>query len=257
MKKTLLYALFGGLLALSSGNIGADTLGVEEDVYDTNIPDPWEPMNRVFFTLNEVLNGAFLDPVTILYKEITPNVLQTGARNVLSNLWTPVYVINNLLQGKVEEAGVNLASFICNTLFGFFGVYDVASDVGLENNKEDFGHTLSTWGMHTGPYLVLPIIGPSSFRDAIGFGADFFFDLTATVIKHNWHADYSYGRDGAAFLSSKADTLRLLGSLRETSVDWYATMRSLYAQSRRGKVHDGHRNYDNPGPEVFIDEDIF
>lgn len=259
MKKVLFYVFLGGFFSITSMvPVGAETqvVAVEEAHY-ANIPDPWEPVNRVVFTFNEVLNRTLLDPVTFVYKELTPNVMQTGVNNALYNLWTPVYVINNLLQGKVEEAGVNIASFILNTLFGFFGVYDVASDVGLDNNKEDFGQTLGVWGMHSGPYLVLPIIGPSSFRDTAGLGVDFFLDPTAMIIKNNWHGDYNYARDGAILLSAKADTLEAVESLRETSVDWYATMRTLYAQSRHGKVHDGNIPIDNQGPEVFIDEDIF
>lgn len=257
MKKIFFYALLG-ILLLNAPMLSAETnVMAEEDAHYSSIPDPWEPMNRVVFTFNDVLNRTLLDPITFVYKELTPNIMQTGVRNAVSNLWTPLYAINNLLQGKVEEAGINIASFILNTLFGFFGIYDVASDVGLENNKEDFGQTLGVWGMHSGPYLVLPIIGPSSFRDTVGLGVDFFTEPTAMVIKNNWHGDYNYTRDGAALLSAKADTFQTIEDLRETSVDWYATMRSLYAQSRYSQIHDGHMPTDNPGPEIFINEDIF
>ena len=152
-------------LAACSGTMsGAD--GYSE------IPDPFEDVNRVTFQFNEAVDKAVLEPVARGYRAVTPGGIRTVVSNFITNLKSPIVIGNQLLQGDLEGAGNATARMVINTLAGFGGILDLADEGGIEHEPEDFGQTLATWGVGDGAYVVLPLLGPSSIRDASGMLVD-------------------------------------------------------------------------------------
>jgi len=197
--------------------------------------DPWERFNRASFKFNDALDRAIARPAAKAYVKVTPRILRTGISNALSNLSTVPTVINDTLQGKMRQAGRDSARFLLNSTLGLGGLFDPASAAGLENNDEDFGQTLGKWGVKSGPYLMLPILGPSTVRDIFGRGVDQF---TYPV---NYLDDTStrYIISAVDFLDLRASLLDLDAQL-ERSYDRYAFVRNAWLQRREYKVKDGN-----------------
>jgi phospholipid-binding lipoprotein MlaA len=197
--------------------------------------DPWERFNRSAFKFNDALDRAVARPVAKAYVKVTPRFIRTGISNALSNLNTVPTAINDVLQGKMREAGRDSARFLLNSTLGLGGLFDPASAAGLENNDEDFGQTLGKWGVKSGPYVMLPILGPSTVRDIFGRGVDQF---TYPV---NYLEDDStrYFIRGVDFLDLRAGLLDLDAQL-ERSYDRYAFVRNAWLQRREYKVKDGN-----------------
>jgi phospholipid-binding lipoprotein MlaA len=197
--------------------------------------DPWERFNRASFTFNDSLDRAILRPVAKGYVKVTPRFLRTGISNVLSNLDTVTTIVNDALQGKMKQAGVDSARLILNSTLGLGGLLDPASDAGLEKNDEDFGQTLGKWGVKSGPYLMLPLLGPSTLRDTFARIPDQF---THPV---NYLEDDStrYTIRAVDLLDLRADLLSLDEQLAR-SYDRYAFVRNAYLQRREFKVMDGN-----------------
>jgi phospholipid-binding lipoprotein MlaA len=197
--------------------------------------DPWERFNRSAFKFNDALDRAIARPVAKAYVKVTPRFIRTGVSNALSNLNTVPTAINDVLQGKMREAGRDSARFLLNSTLGLGGLFDPASAAGLENNDEDFGQTLGKWGMKSGPYVMLPILGPSTVRDIFGRGVDQF---TYPV---NYLEDDStrYFIRGVDFLDLRAGLLELDAQL-ERSYDRYAFVRNAWLQRREYQVKDGN-----------------
>jgi len=145
--------------------------GVPADVDTTN--DPLEPFNRAMYKFNEKLDTYLLKPVAKGYRTVTPVPVRQGVSNFFSNLREPIAFLNSALQGKFGDAASDLGRFVTNTTVGIFGVFDVATRVGLEKHTRDFGQTLGVWGMGEGPFLVLPFFGPSNIRDGVGLVGDY------------------------------------------------------------------------------------
>ena len=139
---------------------------------EAEINDPLESMNRATFAVNDALDTVIMEPVARGYRAVAPEPARKGVRNFLRNLRSPVNIANQLLQGDLEGAGNDLTRFAVNSLVGVGGLFDVAGSEGYEYEREDFGQTLGKWGVDSGPYLVLPLLGPSSFRDATGLAID-------------------------------------------------------------------------------------
>jgi phospholipid-binding lipoprotein MlaA len=197
--------------------------------------DPWERFNRSSFAFNDALDRAVAKPVAKAYKKVTPRVIRTGISNVFSNLNTVTTVINDALQGKMRDAGRDSARFLLNSTLGLAGLFDPASAAGLENNDEDFGQTLGKWGVKSGPYLMLPFLGPSTVRDSFARIPD---QYTNPV---NYLEDDStrYIIVGADFVDMRAGLLDLDAQL-ERSYDRYAFVRNAWLQRREYKVTDGN-----------------
>lgn len=214
-----------------------------------NPDDPLESFNRSMFAFNETLDSYAIKPVARGYKAITPEFVDTGISNFFSNLDDILVIINDLLQLKFEQALKDFARFVYNTTFGLGGFIDVATGFGLPKNNEDFGQTLGYWGVPSGPYLVLPILGPSSVRDAAGFAVDVsYFDPVFTSIDDDatrWSAV------SLKFIDIRADLLSASNIIDETAPDKYAFVRDAWIQRRQNLVHDG-----NP-PEAFSEEELF
>jgi phospholipid-binding lipoprotein MlaA len=197
--------------------------------------DPWERFNRASFKFNDSLDRALLRPVAKGYVKVTPRVVRTGISNALSNLETVTTIVNDALQGKMKQAGRDSARFLMNSTLGLGGLFDPASAAGLENNDEDFGQTLGKWGVKSGPYLMLPVLGPSTLRDTFARVPD---QLTDPV---NYLEDDSTRYIIRAFdiLDLRADLLSLDEQLAR-SYDRYAFVRNAYLQRREFKVMDGN-----------------
>ncbi|PLX29393.1 MAG: ABC transporter [Alphaproteobacteria bacterium] len=225
--------------ATSTDNHSITAEDVLENYNEGEIDDPLEPFNRLMFMINDFADIIVINPLAMIYKTFLPDFVQTGVRNTLSNLMEPVRFVNSALQGKIDDAFETLGRFIVNSTLGIVGLFDVASEIGLEKHEEDFGQTLESWGFESGPYLVLPLLGPSSLRDALGQGVDTFGDPVNLVLRANDKKEYIYIRWSAEVLSRRAYYSDEIDSLKETSIDFYATVRSLYAQRRAHLNRDG------------------
>lgn len=196
--------------------------------------DPWEGFNRAMFSFNEVVDNVVLKPVTRAYRFIAPEPVREGVHNVVRNLGAPVRIANNLLQGDVDQAFNSFWRFVINSSVGIGGVIDVAANTDLKKREEDFGQTLGAWGADSGPYLVLPIIGPSSARDALGRVGDLAMD------PFTWYLDdeAAYAYYGTRVLDGRDQTLDVTDEIYRTSLDPYATIRSAYLQKRQAQVEN-------------------
>lgn len=205
---------------------------------DRVIPDPWEKFNRSMFAVNDVLDRFILAPAAIAYAVVTPKPLRRGIANALDNANSPVIIANDLLQLKFKRAGVAFARLAVNSTVGIGGFLDVGSRIGLKQHTEDFGQTLGHWGVSTGPYLFLPLLGPTTVRDGVGAGAD----IALTPFSWTEFAGFRvlrWSRAGLTALEARADALRPLAELRRTSADPYTTIRTFYALARKSAITDG------------------
>lgn len=223
------------VLALAASLAGCATTG------EPNPRDPLEPMNRAIFTFNDSVDKAVFKPLAKGYKAVTPTPVQNGVRNVFSNLDDVTEFANNLLQFKIQAASTDLMRVAVNSTFGFLGLFDIASEMRLPKHNEDFGQTLGRWGFHSGPYLVLPLLGSSSFRDGVGLAVDSNYLDPIYKIKH-----IASRNDALAVksISRRADLLDASNILEEAALDKYDYTRDFYLERRRGLVYDGH-----PPPE--------
>lgn len=231
---TVLILMTGFLTAACSAT-QAQKAGVDAD---TVIEDPLEDMNRVTFAVNDAVDRAVVEPAARGYRAAVPKPLRTGLRNFLRNLHTPINALNQLLQGDIEGFAGDISRAAMNTTIGIGGLIDVAADTGLEYEYEDFGQTLAVWGVGHGPYLVLPVWGPSSFRDATGLLVDTFADPVRLYLYNTDQEEWYYARAAAAGLDRREDLLDAIDDLRKNSFDYYAALRSAYVQKREAMVRD-------------------
>ncbi len=203
--------------------------------------DPLEGFNRRMYALNNVLDKYALEPVARGYRAITPRLLRVGVRNALDNLDAPLTFVNDVLQGEPSRAGVTAARFGINTTVGLLGVFDVAKEVGLRDHDEDFGQTLGRWGVKGGPYLVLPVFGPSNVRDAGGRVADYFLNPLNYPTFENDDA-VRIGVTVVSAVSAREAGLEAIANLRATSNDPYVTIRTYYMLSRESSIRNGRQN---------------
>ncbi len=203
-----------------------------------DVNDPLEPMNRLFFNFNETFQDALLRPASKGYVSLTPPRIRQSIGSFLDNLRTPVVLANDILQGKFDRAMGTIGRTMVNTIIGVGGLFDVASGLGMKGHKEDFGQTLGTWGVGEGFYLVLPLFGPSSPRDAIGmFLVDPYFDAAGEL--GNVSDTFKYSRMGLNALDKYSAVADDLQQIKKTSIDYYAAIRSMYRQKRNSEINDG------------------
>lgn len=236
-----------GLAACASSSSSEYT---EDGIYD-----PFESYNRGVFAVNDALDQAILKPVATGYKKAVPEPVRDGAHNFLVNLRAPVNLANELLQGDLDGAGKTVTRTLINTTVGVGGLFDVAGHEGMEYEHEDFGQTLAVWGVDHGPYVVIPLMGPSSFRDATGLLVDSLADplriYLFNVEKEGWH----YARVGMTALDTRTELLGSLEDLRKNSYDYYAAMRSSYYQYREAMVNDHDADkYESPEIPDYDDD---
>lgn len=204
----------------------------------TTVNDPLEGINRGIFAFNDLVDRVLIEPVARVYLAIFPGFVRDGIQNFMRNLRSPIIVANQFLQGDVKGAGVATARFLINTTAGIGGLVDVASAQGLAYEPEDFGQTLAVWGFGDGFYLVLPIIGPSSLRDATGLAVDSFADPVRIVTDNADEEWIYYTRVAVEGLDTRSRLMKSIKDLRRNSLDYYAAVRSAYAQKRDALVRD-------------------
>jgi len=211
--------------------------------------DPLEPFNRAVYRFNDVADRYVVKPVAVAYTKVIPQFARTGVRNFFSNVDDVVVTSNDLLQLKFAHAASDATRVMANTLFGGLGLVDVASKRGIQKRSEDFGQTLGYWGVGSGPYLVLPLLGPSNFRDGPARFVDSYFDPV-------WYISNVPERNvtvGLRLLDNRAAVLPAERFLDQASVDRYAFLRDAYHQRRINLIYDGNPpqsvgdNLDDPG----------
>lgn len=227
--------LAAALLAGGCATVAPADGGAEPAPYAANPVDPWERFNRRVFAFNEAVDEAVLKPVAEGYRRVVPQLVRTGIGNVLGNLYDVWSVANHLLQGKVHH-GLDMGMrVLTNTLFGLGGLLDPATEMGLVRRSEDFGQTLGRWGMPSGPFLVLPFLGPSSVRDGVGLLAD-------RQVSPSSLPDRDAARYGVTALEVVQQRALLLGTtalVDQVALDRYSFLRDGYLARRRDLVYDG------------------
>ena len=238
----ILFSQFQVMNAVA-GSDGETEISSNKSNNQAEVKDCFETINRGVFAFNQGLDKAVFKPLAKGYRKL-PQPVRSGTSNVISNLGNVVTIPNNILQGQVKDAGMNSLRLIINSTLGIAGIFDVASYYGIEKrDKEDYGQTLGTWGVGEGCYFVLPVLGPSTVRDSIGslvnvMGGDAWYNVTvANDTQYFNEADYYLSRvtSGVDF---RAKNLESFDSLEKTSIDLYASIRSLYLQDRQRKIQN-------------------
>jgi phospholipid-binding lipoprotein MlaA len=209
------------------------------------VNDPIEPINRTIFDVNDFLDRLLIRPLAELYRNTVPPPIRDRIAGITNNMKEPVIFANNLLQGEFGKATTTFERFGTNTFLGGAGMFDVATDWGMPQQTGDFGQTLNVWGIHEGPYLVLPLFGPSNFRDAIGLGVDSvmspwgYLAYDGGTGTGNRFEIASISADG---LTRREQSIEAMDALKSGSLDFYAQMRSVYRQYRAKQLGDQPTN---------------
>ena len=201
--------------------------------------DPFEPMNRAIFDFNQFVDRNALKPIATVYRDYTPDPFQDAVQKFTRNLGRPLTFIHDLLQGEVSRAGVTLARFVTNTVTSA-GFQDLAEEgFALQHHSEDFGQTLAVWGVGEGPYIMLPIFGPSTLRDTVGRVADGFANPVRIAADHVDVSLQYTGTGVAEGIDQRARLINITDDLERSSLDYYAALRSLYRQDRDKEIRNG------------------
>lgn len=204
----------------------------------TDLADPVEPINRIVFAINDGLDFILLRPIAFVYKTVLPGFVRRAVGNFLSNVATPITLTNDLLQGEWDRAGNTLIRFAINTTAGIGGLDDLAARAGYPRHYEDFGQTLGKYGVPSGPYLVLPIIGPATPRHLVGRVADMFLNPW-TYILYDEDVLIRLIPSVVELINTRAENLETLDSIRSTSTDYYTSIKSIYWQNRKSEIANG------------------
>jgi len=233
------------------------TLGVSgcasQDSLATGEPnrDPLEPLNRITFRINNTADRYILRPIAVGYEKITPRPIRIGVSNFFSNLKSPIIIINDVLQGKFIQASRDTTRFIANSTIGVGGLLDPASDVGLGPHDEDLGQTFAAWGIPSGPYLIIPLFGPYTFREAVGTVGDSFAHPLVFMDDSGLKSKLR----GLYLIQKRAGLLRVDEQI-DNSFDPYVFVRDAYFQQREFLIHDGRPPEDDLLPEDGFDDDF-
>jgi phospholipid-binding lipoprotein MlaA len=212
-----------------------------------NPRDPFEPLNRGIYKFNDGVDSVLFKPIAEVYQGVLPQFARTGVGNFFSNIQDVIIALNNLLQGKVMDAGMDLCRIIVNSTIGVLGLIDVGTEFGLEKHQEDFGQTLGRWGIGNGPYIVIPFLGPSTVRDGFGLIGDWVAS-PLTYLEPDRHRNNAYG---VFFVNRRAELLEASKILEVAALDPYEFVRDAYLQRRRNLIYDGKPpDDDDPDAEV-------
>jgi len=209
-----------------------------------NPHDPYEPFNRSVFKFNDAIDSAITKPVAEGYKAITPPPVRTGVTNFFGNFLDVQTAINDLLQAKVSHAATDVGRVLINSTIGFFGVFDVATRLGLPKRTKDFGQTLAVWGWRKSTYLVLPFFGPSTARDGVGLIGDYFTDPEFWIFRK---PPGNYVVFGVRVVNFRANLLGADQFFEAAAVDRYSFLRDAYLQLRRNQIYEGNPPPDDTG----------
>ena len=196
------------------------------------VNDPYEPVNRFLYKVNNAIDAVVLRPASLAYVNAVPAPARTGVHNALENLNAPIIFANDVLQGSAGRSGNTALRFVVNSTLGVGGIFDVASTWGYKFQDTDFGVTLALWGVPPGPFLFLPILGPTDPRDAVGYGVDGAADPFNYFGKGDTVTALIYARYGMTAIDKYSNAMDQLAAVRKTALDPYATLRSLYMQNR-------------------------
>jgi len=247
-KVTSRFARIG--LPLCLAVLVAACASVPQDPIDREIHatknDPFEPTNRYIFDVNLALMDMAINPIATMYREGVPEPYRDGVRNFLDNLQMPVTILNSALQGDWNNTAEASMSFFINTTAGLGGIFDIPGSFDDAPRKADFGETLAVWGVGEGPYVMLPLVGPSSARDTVGLGVDILTDPLTYLLSPVW----SYTRAGGQAVQATSDTQSQVSELRRSSVDFYASVRSLYRQNREAEIREAQG-------DAFMSDGVF
>ena len=213
--------------------------------------DPLEPLNRKTFAFNEFLDHWFFKPAAQTYVAVLPSDARKAVHHALDNMKEPTLFFDNLLQGQFKRAEITLGRFVVNSTIGFGGAVDVMALSGVERQPADFGQTLYVWGVPSGPYLVLPILGPTNPRDAIGSAVDSYADPTMILVNENNVTEVTTWRFVVGGVEERASVLDELDSIEKNAVDFYAEMRSLAQQHRAAELQNGKSP--DAEPDLYMD----
>jgi phospholipid-binding lipoprotein MlaA len=226
-KQALHLVCWAGLALLSSGCATVQT---------TSKDDPFEPWNRAMYDIHQVVDGQFIRPAVQAYVDTTPKPIQQGIHNFFANLDDVVSVVNDFLQWKLEKAGNDMGRVMLNSFFGLGGIIDVAADLNIEKGNEDFGQTFGYWGFPQGPYLFIPVLGPTTVRDGTGLIARAYASPLSYVIVDVPTRNILYG---VGFVDLRAQYLETDRLVDQAAIDKYTFIRRSYLQRREYLVYDG------------------
>ena len=240
MKKILFSIIISAFISFNSF-AGSDEEVNLNKVKNGEVKDCFEGLNRGIFAFNQVLDQTIIEPLAKGYRYL-PSPIREGTSNALNNISLVVTIPNNLLQGDIMLAGKNSARFIVNTTIGILGIFDPASNMGLNDyEKEDWGQTLATWGVGSGCYIVLPVLGPSTLRDTTAslinyVGGDAWYNITVDEDTH-YVSDFDYyASRGLSGVDFRAKNIESFDNLEKNSIDFYASVKSLYLQDRKRRI---------------------
>ena len=238
----------GALLVLCAALGGCATAPsdpIQRAVYEQN-NDPLEPLNRKTLALNQFLDHLLFRPIAKAYVFAVPDDARAAIHHVLDNMKEPTLVFNNVLQGEFKRAGISVERFVINSTVGFGGIVDAATLSGIERQPADFGQTLFVWGFQSGPYLVLPILGPTNPRDAVGSSVDSYADPFTILANAHGVTELTTGRLLIGGVDERARVIDVLDELEKNSVDFYAELRSVSQQHRNAELHHGAAPQETP-----------
>ena len=252
--KKILVGLFIAFMLTTS--VGADTDG-ENSLSKKSKPvkDCFERLNRATFSLNMSLDKAIFEPIAKGYRSL-PSPVRTGTSNALNNITSLITIPNNILQGDFKTAGINTGRFAVNTTVGVLGIFDVAEKMGFsEYEKEDYGQTLGKWGASAGCYVVIPVLGPSTVRDTVGsflnvLGGDPYYNVSTHGNNEFLTKEVYMTTKIISGVDFRAKNLESIDNLEKNSMDFYASVRSLYLQDRQQKITNS-----NPTIEIMYEGD--
>jgi len=246
MIRYLIITLFSAFLFTSNTSAGSNGEMDLKNNQTKEIKDCFEPLNRATFSFNQGLDKAIIKPIAKGYRKL-PDSVQSGTSNALKNLSNLITIPNNVLQGDIKSAFINTARLALNTTVGLLGTIDVANKVGFTKyEKEDYGQTLGVWGFGPGCYVVLPILGPSTIRDTAGsfvnvLGGDPWYNISIHGNNEFLSKELYVTTEALNGINFRADNIESLDNVEKNSLDFYASVRSLYTQDRENKISNNQR----------------
>lgn len=229
---------------LSPGSAVAQQGAATEESFN----DPFEGTNRAIFNFNTQVDRIVLVPVSNAYRAVLPEPVRDSVHDFMRNLNEPIVFANDVLQARPDLAGNTLGRFLVNTTVGIGGLFDVATKIHLPYHSNDLGVTFAVWGVGDGPYLMLPVLGPSSLRDAVGEVGDAYGDPGNMIASNNHYVWASFARAGTQGIDTRSRNIETLADIERTSLDYYATIRSLYRQRRAAEIRHENSNVPNVSP---------
>ena len=208
--------------------------------------DPIEPLNRVVFSANEAVDRTLIRPAARGYRAVVPEFVRNRIRAMLDNLAEPRIFLNNILQARAQSAGITFVRFLMNSTVGLAGMFDPATGQGLAKQSGDFGQTLYTWGIDSGPYLVLPLFGPSNFRDALGLGVDLFTTPPAHLFNGDTARAVNLSVGTVDGIDLRSRNIETLDAIEANALDFYAQLRSITRQRREAQLRAARGLDDTP-----------